>query len=787
MSEQKIFIAGYIPDDKSVEEFGARRVATSFNAKDMKHARAKASFLFMEEYPGSQDAAYKILICEDTPGVPCRPVRGVWDEEFLYKNDWPEDIGHPVLRKNESEPVDFDSLSKVMQNAVLVKFDTTEVTKDMLLAALKLTQEEEGTFEGHIVEAINKTPEINAMYPERKLFAIGWVKHKCSQNKKWPEIKAELFAWKKRQDSERKETGPSKSIVEIAREKAANQTIQQIEEKAKVGSGDPDRFDTVVALLVMGLDPETANATQVKHAKHIKESRDPAWRAWRTTLIGIPGIYLFPESELYALTLDGMKDLSLIKDDDARRAYVREHFAGHELLPDYLPDGEENESEAQEPQNADELADDPSESDPVEQEQSTEQPQEGKEVVTERQGPFYFLFPDGEKVGRANKLPGLNKALSDGCTEISQEEYQARKNGTYKAPQENVEPRHEQPEVKSHGNGIYSVDSLMAEQPKNEDHQDTSPSNEGEKTENDTEETLPRQPSADFQSVGDSLEKELSEKPATAQDNLNIWRNVMRTDPRFTKELSGTGFEGTSINAEYMVMRATELFGPIGSRWGFEILEDRMLPGAPLSEAIYEDKKFICNRMLRDADGTLLFEQNHSIKIRLWYQTETDEGSVYSYGATPYLYRTKHGLKCDGEAQKKSLTDAIKKGLSLLGFSADVWLGLYDQPEYQEENRTEFAIKNASDKAGDTIRLRKELDERIERNLEIIRSAVTTNEAKGVYSTITREVDVYRKDAQAKADNEFDEYLKKRLLVLHRAVEQKVSELENVTKQEQSA
>lgn len=35
------------------------------------------------------------------------------------------------------------------------------------------------TFDGHIVEALMKMPEVNAMYPELKLHAIGWVKHKC--------------------------------------------------------------------------------------------------------------------------------------------------------------------------------------------------------------------------------------------------------------------------------------------------------------------------------------------------------------------------------------------------------------------------------------------------------------------------------------------------------------------------------------------------------------------------------------------------------------------------------
>ncbi|EPR5764055.1 PD-(D/E)XK nuclease-like domain-containing protein, partial [Escherichia coli] len=62
------------------------------------------------------------------------------------------------------------------------------------------------------------------------------------------------------------------------------------------------------------------------------------------------------------------------------------------------------------------------------------------EPSVEREGPFYFLFTDKdcEKYGRANKLSGLDKALAAGATEITKEEYFARKNGTYSGSQQNT-------------------------------------------------------------------------------------------------------------------------------------------------------------------------------------------------------------------------------------------------------------------------------------------------------------------------------------------------------------
>ncbi|EDU0974187.1 exodeoxyribonuclease VIII [Salmonella enterica subsp. enterica serovar Anderlecht] len=745
MSEQKIYIAGFIPDEKSVEEFGARKVATAFHAKDVKHAQAKASFLFMEEYPGAQDASYKILICEDSENLTRRPVRDVWDEEYLYEFDWNEELGYPVLIENKPQSVDFDKLSSIMKISVLVKYMTTEITADMLPAALELTQDDANTFPGHIVEAISKTDSIASMYPERIIDAIKYVVDKCPTTKKWPEIKAQLANWQN-------------SLKDTPR------TPIDDKSDAPKGSGNPGRFDLILAFLVMGIDPAKAGAADVKKAKFVKDSRDEAWRAWRTTLVGIPGIYEFPESELYALTLDGMKDLKLIKDSEGRLEYVRAHFAGHALLPDYPAVTEEDGSTTD----------------------------ETPEIATERQGPFYFLLPDGQKFGRANKIAGLEKAISDGCTEISQEEYQARKTGTYSAPQNDAPKQQDQPtpedtnqpEVKNLGGGVFSVEGLMSEQPKKED-----PTSDVTPPSVDT--ALPQaepsttQPAVDFQSVGACLEKDLSEKPAEALDNLKLWRTVMRTDPRFTKDITGTGFDGTSVNAEYMIMRATELFGPLGSGWGFEIQEDKLIPGAPMSEPVFNDKQIVGHRFLRDADGTLITEQHHSMRIRLWYETEDRDGSVISYGATPYMYKTKHGVKCDGEAPKKSLTDAIKKALSMLGFSADVWLGLYDKPEYVAEVGIEFGLKTASDKAEDVTRLRTELDEKMTRVASTIESAVTANEAKKVFDTLAREVEIHRKAAEGKGDNEHAKYLSGRLRRLNQIKDERIKTLNE--QQEQAA
>ncbi|PHM22644.1 hypothetical protein [Xenorhabdus ehlersii] len=268
-----------------------------------------------------------------------------------------------------------------------------------------------------------------------------------------------------------------------------------------------------------------------------------------------------------------------------------------------------------------------------------------------------------------------------------------------------------------------------------------------------------------FQHRADLLEETIKAQGNEQQANLRIWKAVQRTDPRFTKPLEGVGYTGTSINSNYMLMRATEQFGPAGGSWGYQVLEDKMLDGAPMTEPVYDaNNKQTGFRLLRDGDGTLICEQNHSIKILLWYPLgDGTRGEIESYGATPYRYKTKNGIKTDGEVIKKSLTDAIKKALSMLGFSADVFMGMYDNPEYLAENKIEFGIKAASDKAEDLTRLRKELDDKFARNTETMKTAITKNELRGIASTLTREIDVHLKNAKSLGDKEYERYLSGRL------------------------
>lgn len=263
-------------------------------------------------------------------------------------------------------------------------------------------------------------------------------------------------------------------------------------------------------------------------------------------------------------------------------------------------------------------------------------------------------------------------------------------------------------------------------------------------------------------------------------DNLSIWKRVQRTDPRFTKPLDGMGFTGTSINGTYMIMRATEIFGPIGIGWNYEVIEERFIDGKPLTEPVLDERnKQVATRFLRNGDGTLFCEQHHSVKIKFWYLTPTgDRAEFESYGATPYLYQTHYGPKSDGEIMKKSLTDAIKKALSMLGFSSDIYLGMHENPEYVAKNKIESDIKAAVDDADEMIRIKNELDDKLTKNAKAMENAVTKSELNGISNSIIREIDIHIKSAKERRDHEVEKYLNARLIRLKEIKNERLIQLE---------
>lgn len=229
--------------------------------------------------------------------------------------------------------------------------------------------------------------------------------------------------------------------------------------------------------------------------------------------------------------------------------------------------------------------------------------------------------------------------------------------------------------------------------------------------------------------------------PSMADVNLALWRQVSKTNPQFTKKAEVSGQNITAINAIYTVMMATEAWGPIGVNWGYNIIEDRLDTGGTHFD---EDKNIIGNTI------------THTIKLELWVRKQTLDPSrnmikhksedplarVVHFGHTPYIYwsRSYKYWITDQEAPKKSLTDALKKCLSLFGFSADIYMGLYDDFAYVELLKNTQAIEESDDKLVEHIRQKQEYEDWLLKTYKLIETAVSKHELEVVFKSAYRKI-----------------------------------------------
>ncbi|MBB2424910.1 3'-5' exoribonuclease, partial [Escherichia sp. 11.1597] len=155
------------------------------------------------------------------------------------------------------------------------------------------------------------------------------------------------------------------------------------------------------------------------------------WKRISASMRKQPDAVRYDRQTIFGLVRE--RPIDIHKDPVALNKYITEYLATKGVFEDEETD--QNSADILQPSAA--------QTDAVETEVSDTQKNESTletEPSVEREGPFYFLFTDkdGEKYGRANKLSGLNKALAAGATEITKEEYFARKNGTYSGSQQNT-------------------------------------------------------------------------------------------------------------------------------------------------------------------------------------------------------------------------------------------------------------------------------------------------------------------------------------------------------------
>lgn len=170
---------------------------------------------------------------------------------------------------------------------------------------------------------------------------------------------------------------------------------------------------------------------------------------------------------------------------------------------------------------------------------------------------------------------------------------------------------------------------------------------------------------------------------------MKLWNAVKTIDSRYTKEASVKGQRITSFSLQSVVMMATEQFGKFGKGWGYEVEQERFDEGVIIQPGATHDNGDVTPEVK---------SVTHTLLIRLWYMDGEDKVICpIQAGHTPYISRTKYGPSHDDEYYKKTLADGIKKSLSMLGFGADIFLGLMDDQSYQQVMMEEKALKDSAE------------------------------------------------------------------------------------------
>lgn len=145
-------------------------------------------------------------------------------------------------------------------------------------------------------------------------------------------------------------------------------------------------------------------------------------------------------------------------------------------------------------------------------------------------------------------------------------------------------------------------------------------------------------------------------------NNLELYELGRQVPDEAKKPITAGRLKGfTDINPMWRIKRLTEMFGPCGIGWWYEITDKRMEAGANSEMCVFVD-------------------------IKLFYRWgDTVSQPVYGTGGSSFVAKEKNGMYTSDECFKMALTDAISVAAKAIGVGADVYYAKdrdkYSNPE----------------------------------------------------------------------------------------------------------
>lgn len=139
-----------------------------------------------------------------------------------------------------------------------------------------------------------------------------------------------------------------------------------------------------------------------------------------------------------------------------------------------------------------------------------------------------------------------------------------------------------------------------------------------------------------------------------------LWDSVSKTSPKHVKKVNQGARSFSAIDPYYKIRKATETFGPMGEGWGYDG-----------HTTVHET-----------GSGSVVIAH-----LDLWWMQGEQRCKFGPVHGCCELTGTRRSGQAfvDTDAPKKAMTDALTKGLSYLGFSADVFFGKFDDNKYVQD------------------------------------------------------------------------------------------------------
>lgn len=210
-------------------------------------------------------------------------------------------------------------------------------------------------------------------------------------------------------------------------------------------------------------------------------------------------------------------------------------------------------------------------------------------------------------------------------------------------------------------------------------------------------------------------------------DNMKIYQAGRQVPAEACKSFSNGSFSGTDINPMWRIKTLTELFGPCGIGWYYEIISERAETHHDITMAIVDLNLYI------KVDGE-------------WSKP------IYGTGGNKLVSMTKSGARASDEGYKMALTDALSVACKALGIGADVYFAA-DKTKY-----TEYEIKEepapADEVKAETEYKAPAFDARKAANIWAAEHKITIQQFAEIHKALAKEGAVRSTKIETKADFE---------------------------------